>query len=120
MWGESIRLISLRPTSVLSLLNPPEMGGTGRKRRGGKDCAKRKNFGREEKEKEKRKERRCMLKCSVVARAPTCLPRFFSSRLYPPRLYTKGGGKGVTYSPVLCPPERTSEASERGSKKKTT
>ena len=66
-----MRLISLRPTSVLSLLNPPEMGGTGRKRRGGKDCAKRKKFGKEEKEKEKRKERRCVLKCSVVATAPT-------------------------------------------------
>ena len=74
-------------------------------------------IGKDEREEEKRKERRCVLKCSVVTTAPTCLPRFFSSRLYPPRLYTKGGGKGVTYSPVLCPPERTSEASERGSKK---
>ena len=46
---------------VLSLLNPAEMGGTGRKKRGGKDCAKRKKFGKEEKEEEKkRREKMCV------------------------------------------------------------
>ena len=53
-------------------------------------------FGKDEREEEKRKERRCVLKCSVLVTAPACPLPLFSSRLYPPRLYTKGGGKGVT------------------------
>ena len=80
----------MRPVSVLSLLNPLEMGGTGRERRGGKDCAKRNFFGKEE---ERRKEKICVFKCSVLATVPACPLPLFSSRLFPPRVYTKGGGK---------------------------